>query len=231
MFDYDVSTLKDFTFSSIYDVFALIAQNYPVRSRYDIESFEYKSDYLAEGKSYKIVPKSFFEKYQKEYEDEKEKFFKDYYGTQGASAIYSPCDILTIKYNKLLNNRKEIIETKGIIRNSQGTIDCETEESKDIIQENNRVSMNMWAGYPCFIDYLENGFKEFLLDDSGDPLTKEYLLPIIVDQLIKTNRASVKVLETTDKWFGVTYPEDKQIVQDSINELIEQGTYPEKLWK
>ena len=118
-----------------------------------------------------------------------------------------------------------VIETKGIIRNNQGTIDCDTEESKDIIQENNRVSMNMWAGYPCFIDYLENGFKEFLLDDSGDELTKEYLLPIIVDQLIKTNRASVKVLETTDKWFGVTYPEDKQIVQDSIHELIEQGHY------
>ena len=124
-----------------------------------------------------------------------------------------------------------VIETQGIIRNKQGTIDCDTEESKDIIQENNRVSMNMWAGYPCFIDYLENGFKEFLLDDSGDELTKEYLLPIIVDQLIKTNRASVKVLETTDKWFGVTYPEDKQIVQDSIHELIEQGIYPEKLWK
>ena len=64
-----------------------------------------------------------------------------------------------------------------------------------------------------------------------DELTKEYLLPIIVDQLIKTNRASVKVLETTDKWFGVTYPEDKQLVQDSIHELIEQGIYPEKLWK
>ena len=124
-----------------------------------------------------------------------------------------------------------VIETKGIIRNSQGTIDCETEESKDIIQENNRVSMNMWAGYPCFIDYLDNGFKEFLLDDSGDELTKEYLLPIIVDQLIKTNRASVKVLETTDKWFGVTYPEDKQAVQDSIKELIEKEIYPEKLWK
>ena len=131
----------------------------------------------------------------------------------------------------LKNTLSRVIETKGIIRNNQGTIDCDTEESKDIIQENNRVSMNMWAGYPCFIDYLENGFKEFLLDDSGDELTKEYLLPIIVDQLIKTNRASVKVLETTDKWFGVTYPEDKQIVQDSIHELIEQGIYPEKLWK
>ena len=136
MFDYDVSTLKDFTFSSIYDVFALIAQNYPVRSRYDIESFEYKSDYLAEGKSYKIVPKSFFEKYQKEYEDEKGKFFKDYYGTQGASAVYSPCDILTIKYNKLLNNRKEIIETKGIT--SRKYMDKEISNHKfDLIKDVN----------------------------------------------------------------------------------------------
>lgn len=72
-------------------------------------------------------------------------------------------------------------------------------------------------------------FKNFLLDESDDSLTKEYLLPIIVDQLIKTNRASVKVLETTDKWFGVTYPEDKQAVQDSIQELIHQGVYPEQL--
>ena len=136
MFDYDVSTLKDFTFSSIYDVFALISQNYPVRSRYDIESFEYKSDYLAEGKSYKIVPKSFFEKYQKEYEDEKGKFFKDYYGTQGASAVYSPCDILTIKYNKLLNNRKEIIETKGIT--SRKYMDKEISNHKfDLIKDVN----------------------------------------------------------------------------------------------
>ena len=58
-----------------------------------------------------------------------------------------------------------VIETKGIIRNNQGTIDCETEESKDIIQENNRVSMNMWAGYPCFIDYLENGGKAMIFSD------------------------------------------------------------------
>ena len=118
-----------------------------------------------------------------------------------------------------------VIETKGIIRNNQGTIDCDTEESKDIIQENNRVSKNMWAGYPCFIDYLENGFKEFLLDDSGDELTKEYLLPIIVDQLIKTNRASVKVLETTDKWFGVTYNEDKPVVVESFAKLIADCVY------
>ena len=71
-----------------------------------------------------------------EYEDEKEKFFKDYYGTQGASAIYSPCDILTIKYNKLLNNRKEIIETKGIT--SRKYMDKEISNHKfDLIKDVN----------------------------------------------------------------------------------------------
>ena len=125
----------------------------------------------------------------------------------------------------------QVHETTGIMMGEDGKIKCDLPDVQEWISPEDKVSMNMWAGYPCFIDYLENGFKEFLLDDSEDELTKEYLLPIIVDQLIKTNRASVKVLETTDKWFGVTYPEDKQIVQDSINELIEQGTYPEKLWK
>ena len=128
------------------------------------------------------------------------------------------------------NLLKEVYETTGIKAEGDKIV-CDNPEVEAWAKPESNVSMNMWAGYPCFIDYLENGFKEFLLDDSGDELTKEYLLPIIVDQLIKTNRASVKVLETTDKWFGVTYPEDKQLVQDSIHELIEQGIYPEKLWK
>ena len=122
-------------------------------------------------------------------------------------------------------------ETGGIVKTATGAACDDKDGNQTACDPASHVSMNMWAGYPCFIDYLENGFKEFLLDDSGDELTKEYLLPIIVDQLIKTNRASVKVLETTDKWFGVTYPEDKQAVQDSIKELIEKEIYPEKLWK
>ena len=105
----------------------------------------------------------------------------------------------------------KVIETKGIIVDKNGNLVCDTRESRDIIDFDNRVSMNMWAGYPNFIDYLENGFKEFLLDDTDNPITKEYLLPIIVDQLIQSNRATVKVLQTTDCWFGVTYPEDKEI--------------------
>lgn len=125
----------------------------------------------------------------------------------------------------------KVIETKGIIVDKNGHLICDTRESRDIIDFDNRVSMNMWAGYPNFIDYLENGFKEFLLDDTDNPITKEYLLPIIVDQLIQSNRATVKVLQTTDCWFGVTYPEDKEIVVKAMQQLIEQGIYPEKLWK
>ena len=123
-----------------------------------------------------------------------------------------------------------VIETKGIIRNSQGTIDCETEESKDIIQENNRVSMNMWAGYPDFIQVLDERFAEFLKDEAGDPLKKEYLLPNIVGDLLKEENVDVKVLETHDKWIGITYKEDTELAQAGFREMIRSGKYPTKLW-
>ena len=60
---------------------------------------------------------------------------------------------------------------------------------------------------------------------------KEYLLPNIVAELLKENRINVKVLETHDKWFGVTYAEDKEYVQNAFKQLIEDGVYPEKLWR
>ena len=107
----------------------------------------------------------------------------------------------------------------------------DTEESKDIIQENNRVSMNMWAGYPDFLDYLEKDFSTFLSNISDNPMKKEYLLPNIVAELLREDRINVKVLETHDKWFGVTYAEDKEYVQNAFKQLIEDGVYPEKLWK
>ena len=123
-----------------------------------------------------------------------------------------------------------VIETKGIIRNNQGTIDCDTEESKDIIQENNRVSMNMWAGYPDFIQVLDERFAEFLKDEAGDPLKKEYLLPNIVGDLLKEGNVDVKVLETHDKWIGITYKEDTELAQAGFRKMTEDGVYPEKLW-
>ncbi len=98
------------------------------------------------------------------------------------------------------------------------------------VNENQIVSMNMWGIQPEFLDELERGFKDFLLHLEKENLKSEYLLPAIMNQLLQENRASVKVLETNDKWFGVTYQEDKKSVTESIQKLIKQNVYKEKLF-
>ena len=91
------------------------------------------------------------------------------------------------------------------------------------------VSMNMWGLPPQFLDVLAEGFPTFL-KAHGTELKSEYLLPSIVDSCIQSGRGSVKVLPTHDKWFGVTYQEDKPTVIAAIRALIESGRYPEKLY-
>ena len=101
------------------------------------------------------------------------------------------------------------------------------------IDADSLASMNMWGLTPEFVDLLEDGFIEFfknLQPGSEKELKAEYLLPIYIDELLKKGKVSVKVLETKDKWFGVTYKEDKQIVVDSFKDLINQGVYKEKLF-
>lgn len=98
------------------------------------------------------------------------------------------------------------------------------------VQESQHVSMNMWGLYPCFLEELESGFKTFLSEVEPGNIKAEYLLPKIIDKLLHEKRATVKVLETQDKWFGVTYQEDKQSVMDAIHGLVEQGVYKEKLF-
>ena len=92
------------------------------------------------------------------------------------------------------------------------------------------VSMNMWGLPPKFLDMLESGFSEFLDQLGDDGMKSEYLLPKIIDRLLSERKASVKVLETNDKWFGVTYKEDKPAVAAAIRSLIEQGTYGKNLY-
>ncbi len=95
--------------------------------------------------------------------------------------------------------------------------------------------MNMWGLTPEFLDILETGFVHFLenLKDSESGMNRqksEYLLPIIVDNLIKEGTVSVKVLETRDRWFGATYAEDKDSVADSFKHLISDCVYNSHLW-
>lgn len=122
-----------------------------------------------------------------------------------------------------------VVETYGI-KEEDGVIVCDDPEVAKWIHHGERVSMNMWAAPAAFIDKLEAGFAEFLESLNGEAGEREYLLPTIVDQMIQNKTASVKVLETHDHWFGITYQEDKEAVQKEFARLIEEGVYPEKLW-
>ena len=90
--------------------------------------------------------------------------------------------------------------------------------------------MNMWGLTPEFIDRLEEGFKTFLGGLKEGDVKSEYLLPTVIDGMIQSGEASVKVLETHDKWFGVTYAEDKDVVVNALRALHESGGYPTPLF-
>ena len=124
----------------------------------------------------------------------------------------------------------KVVETGGLQLNAEGTMDWEDNGFDMVITPEQHVSMNMWGFPPEFLNELESGFVDFLSDISGDELKKEYFLPGVVDRLIQSGKGTVKVLETQDKWFGVTYKEDKEGVVASIKKLIADGVYPANLW-
>ena len=102
--------------------------------------------------------------------------------------------------------------------------DTETELSPDT-----RVSMNFWGFTPAVFGESETLFKKFVDENEHNPKA-EFFIPIVADALVKSGKAVFKVIPTSEKWFGVTYKEDKPIVQQSIADLVANGTYPEKLF-
>ena len=124
------------------------------------------------------------------------------------------------------NLLKEIVETKNIIKKDNKAFVDDKE-----MDYNSNVSMNMWGFTPEFIELLEEGFEKFFENIEGEELTKEYLLPIYIGELLKEKKISVKVLETNDKWFGITYKEDKDLVVNSFKELIKRGVYSNNLFE
>jgi NDP-sugar pyrophosphorylase family protein len=91
------------------------------------------------------------------------------------------------------------------------------------------VSMNSWGFTPTLFPFLEEQLAAFLPANAGNPKS-EFYIPSVVDTLIRENRATARVLQTPDKWFGVTYPADKPVVVEAIRELIRSGAYPAPLW-
>ena len=122
-------------------------------------------------------------------------------------------------------------ETSNIVKTTEGAA-VDNDGQLTSINAESYASMNMWGLTPEFMQTLEDGFKAFFANmGNKDILKAEYLLPIYIDELLQAGRVSVKVLDTNDKWFGVTYKEDKDYVVKSFARLIEAGVYQKNLFE
>ena len=124
------------------------------------------------------------------------------------------------------NNLTEVVETKNIIKTSDGA-----EADGIMIDTESLVSMNMWGLTPAFLETLEEGFKVFFKEEVPEnPMKAEYLIPIFIGQLLDQGKMSVKVLKSNDTWYGMTYKEDVAAVKESFSEMLKDGLYREDLY-
>lgn len=123
-----------------------------------------------------------------------------------------------------------IVERKAISYDPDHKIVFNDEHGvQQTLDESTPVSMNLWGFTPDYFEYSEREFRRFL-DKYIDIEGREFFIPSVVDKLIKNGEATVDVLDTHSRWFGVTYPADRQTVVDSLKALHDNGTYPSKLF-
>ncbi|MGN1116767.1 MAG: sugar phosphate nucleotidyltransferase, partial [Candidatus Ornithomonoglobus sp.] len=123
-------------------------------------------------------------------------------------------------------NLTEVVETTDIEKTADGAA-----VNGAAVDADSHVSMNMWGLTPEFLDVLEDGFVDFFKEKvPQNPLKAEYLIPIFIGELLEAGKVNVKMLETHDTWFGVTYAQDKPVVIESFKKLIENGEYNADLY-
>ena len=127
----------------------------------------------------------------------------------------------------------KINERTHIEKHDGGTAYTEDDgKTWTMLPEGSTVSMNMWGFSASILKELKDRFPKFLDENlKVNPLKCEYFLPFVVDELLGEKRATVKVLKSMDKWYGVTYKEDKPVVVAAIQNLKDGGLYPQKLWE
>jgi len=125
-------------------------------------------------------------------------------------------------------NLTEIVERTKVYK-KDGTIVYEEDGQEFPLDFDTPVSMNFWGFTPAVFSIAEDLFRTFAMENKDKPKA-EFFIPLVGEHLVNTNEASFKVVPTDNQWFGVTYKEDKPLVQESIDELIKNGNYPEKLW-
>ena len=126
---------------------------------------------------------------------------------------------------------KEIVERTKIIKRGESAFYTEDEKEWIELDYNSIVSMNMWGFMNSIFEITEEGFKNFLQNNlNNNPLKAEYFIPLVVSDLINSGKGKVKVINSKDKWYGVTYQEDKALVKEAIKKMIDEGKYKKNLW-
>ena len=175
------------------------------------------------------------------------KVIYDYLSTHQDGEVYDYCMVSYLLKNTVSENGSV---SRGVcVANPDGTLHSVTErtgietyeggircasltgEGTDDLPVDASVSMNLWGFGKSFLDEAEQRFAGWLAENlPKNPLKCEYFLPLVVSELIDEGKAAVKILHSTDKWYGVTYREDKPTVVAAITEKTESGLYPENLW-
>lgn len=128
------------------------------------------------------------------------------------------------------NHLTTVVERTYIIRDIDGLVKFKDDDGQlVVVDENAPVSMNMWGFTPDYFEFSDEAFRTFLAENEGN-LKSEFFIPLVVNNLIITGKATCEVLDTPSKWFGVTYIDDRQMVVEKIELLVNQGVYPAKLW-
>ena len=182
----------------------------------------------------------------------------DYYGKEAFKEAYSYltnlpsadimqiCMVSFVLKNTLSDNGGVTrgvceVDGHGMLADIEETHNIEKEDGKAVIHKedgdvfldvDSPVSMNMWGFTRSILDEIKAGFPAFL--EKGikeNPMKCEYFLPSVVSDLLAEGRATVRVLESEDKWYGVTYKEDKPVVVAAVQALKDEGLYPQKLWE
>lgn len=123
----------------------------------------------------------------------------------------------------------EIIERKEIFLKENRILSLEGGANEELDRDT-KVSMNFFCFTPYFIEWMENQYYEFL-SINRDELKAEFLIPEVADVFIKTGEGNIKVISTNAKWFGVTFKEDAVIFREELEQLVNEGYYPNNLWQ
>ena len=177
----------------------------------------------------------------------------DYYGIDAYQTIYDelvklPADGRATMVGYLLKNTASLHGTvsRGVCTVADGKLQSVREalkvqlypdgSLKDLAEDrplapDTVVSMNFWGFAPSIFPALRAYFEDFLRHEAGDNIKAECLLPVMVDHQMQTGKLAVSVLHSADKWFGMTYQQDREVVAEELKKLHDQGVYPEDLRK